>query len=113
MTAEQERYAGLEPERVAAAAHRPDGDEIARYLTERGDLIRVGERLVHRGLVDRARAAVVEHFRAHPTLKVSELRDILGSSRRAVVPLVEYFDSIGLTVRQGDDRVSGKAASDE
>jgi len=110
---EREQYAGLEDETVAAEAGRPDGDEITRYLVERGDLVRVGERLVHHGLIDLARAAVVERFRTRPTLKVSELRDILGSSRKAVVPLMEHFDSIGLTVRQGDDRVPGKAAKDE
>ena len=35
---------------------------------------------------------------------VSELRQVLGSSRRVVVPLLEYFDRTFVTVRQGDRR---------
>jgi selenocysteine-specific elongation factor len=38
-------------------------------------------------------------------LTVAEIRDLLASSRKYVVPLCEYFDRIGLTRRQGDLRV--------
>ena len=38
-------------------------------------------------------------------LTVSTLREALGASRRFVVPLLNHFDSRGLTVRRGDVRV--------
>ncbi|MCS6949915.1 MAG: SelB C-terminal domain-containing protein, partial [bacterium] len=36
---------------------------------------------------------------------VGEFRDLTGSSRKFVVPLLEYFDSVRLTRRVGDVRV--------
>ncbi len=35
---------------------------------------------------------------------VSDLRQALGSSRRIVVPLLEYLDRTFVTLRQGDKR---------
>ena len=32
----------------------------------------------------------------------SDARDILGTSRKYVVPLLEYFDARGVTKREGD-----------
>jgi selenocysteine-specific elongation factor len=34
----------------------------------------------------------------------SDARDILGTSRKYVVPLLEYFDARGVTKREGDAR---------
>jgi selenocysteine-specific elongation factor len=98
--------AGLSDEDAARAA---GGDaEIVRFAAARGDLARVGANWVLRTSLFAARDAVVAHFARAETLKVSELRDILGSSRRAIVPLLEHFDAVGLTVRRGDDRVLGR-----
>jgi hypothetical protein len=36
---------------------------------------------------------------------VSELRQVLGSSRRVVVPLLEYLDRTFVTIRRGDKRI--------
>jgi selenocysteine-specific elongation factor len=35
----------------------------------------------------------------------SELRQALGTSRRVIIPLLEHFDKLGLTRREGDNRV--------
>jgi selenocysteine-specific elongation factor len=36
------------------------------------------------------------------------VRDLTGSSRKYVVPLVDYLDKIGFTQRVGDNRVLKK-----
>jgi len=36
---------------------------------------------------------------------VSDMRQALGTNRRVVVPLAEYLDRTGVTVRKGDLRV--------
>ncbi|GAC1468224.1 MAG: hypothetical protein NVSMB9_10670 [Isosphaeraceae bacterium] len=38
------------------------------------------------------------------TLTMSELRDLLGTTRKYAVPIGEYLDRIGLTIREGDIR---------
>ena len=37
-----------------------------------------------------------------------DARDVTGSSRKFIVPLLEYFDSQGVTKRDGDVRTLGK-----
>jgi selenocysteine-specific elongation factor len=41
-------------------------------------------------------------------LAVSEIRDLLGTTRKYAVPLCEYLDRIGLTRREGDLRFLGE-----
>jgi hypothetical protein len=35
---------------------------------------------------------------------VKDVRDLLHATRKTVVPLLEHFDAIGATVRNGDER---------
>ena len=47
---------------------------------------------------------IQKFIRAHGPATVSDLRQALGSSRRVVVPLLEYLDRTFVTLRQGDKR---------
>ena len=50
------------------------------------------------------RRRVRERLSAGGTLTMSELRELLGTSRKYSVPIGEYLDRIGLTRREGDVR---------
>ena len=39
------------------------------------------------------------------SISIGDFRDAAGISRKQAVPLLEYFDSIGLTRRKGDSRI--------
>ncbi len=80
-----------------------DGELLRRLVAERS-LVEVGDRFVAASELARARAALEAHLEAHTAVRVSEVRDLLGSSRKAIVPLLEYFDAIGVTERDGDVR---------
>ena len=41
--------------------------------------------------------------------KASELREVLGTNRRVIIPLLEKLDRDRVTVRQGDVRILSKA----
>ncbi len=56
------------------------------------------------------RRRVRQRLLEQPGLTVAEIRDLLQTTRKYAVPLCEYLDRIGLTVRQGDRRYL--AASD-
>jgi len=45
-------------------------------------------------------------------MTMSQLRDVLGTSRKYAVPIFEYLDRVGFTKRKGDVRVLGKAATE-
>lgn len=54
--------------------------------------------------IARAQAAIIEFFKNKSHATVSELKEVLGVSRKYAVPLLNYFDQIGLTIRAGDWR---------
>jgi selenocysteine-specific elongation factor len=48
--------------------------------------------------------ATIRKALARQPATTSALRQLLGTSRRVVVPLLEHLDRIGLTIRDGDRR---------
>ena len=83
--------------RARPAARRRD--RVARRLL----LLR---RRARRGACTRQRA----RCSTRETLKLSDIRDLLGSTRKFVVPIMARLDSEGITRRRGDDRIAGPAA---
>ncbi|MDP9024022.1 MAG: SelB C-terminal domain-containing protein, partial [Candidatus Eremiobacteraeota bacterium] len=46
-----------------------------------------------------------EYMRKNPQITMSQFRDLIGTSRKFAVPLLEWFDARGITVRSGDFRM--------
>ena len=79
--------------------------EILMALADRGDVVRVGTDSVF--LPDAVRRfgdAIIDALQLGP-VTVAKARDLTGSSRKHVVPLLQFLDDHGLTRRVGDDRV--------
>jgi selenocysteine-specific elongation factor len=51
-----------------------------------------------------AQRTIEDHIRANGSILAKDARDILNTSRKYVVPLLEYFDGRGVTRRDGDVR---------
>jgi selenocysteine-specific elongation factor len=80
--------------------------EVIVALAERGDVVRVGTDAVFLpATVAQFADVVVEELGTARTITVSRARDLTGSSRKHVLPLLQYLDDHGLTRRQGDDRI--------
>ena len=58
-----------------------------------------------RSAYDEAVRVLRAHLAEHRTLTVAAARDLLGSSRRYVLPLLEWLDAHKVTRRVGDDRI--------
>ena len=77
--------------------------DVIEAASRAGTVIRISPDLVVApSLVDRATALVHEH--AATGLRVSTLRERLATSRKYAVPLAEWLDRTGVTVRRGDLR---------
>jgi predicted HTH transcriptional regulator len=50
------------------------------------------------------KAQVVELISTNGPATASQLRAKLGSSRRVIIPFLEYLDRVGVTQRVGDSR---------
>jgi len=74
-------------------------------LLARGAYVRVGESLYRGAQIAQIRARVEAALAAEPRMTMAAFRDLIGTSRKYAVPLLEWFDARGITVRVGDDRM--------
>jgi selenocysteine-specific elongation factor len=80
--------------------------EIVAALASRGDLVRIGTEAVFLPeAVARFASAVVDELATGRPITVARARDLTGSSRKHVLPLLQLLDDRGITRRVGDDRV--------
>jgi selenocysteine-specific elongation factor len=102
--------ADLKPPGSAEVAQRlgADGKHVERLLgllCDEHEIVRVGTLYFHAMAIDRARKELLANARAHGgEVAIPELRDTLASSRKYMIPLLEYFDGTRVTVRRGDQR---------
>jgi selenocysteine-specific elongation factor len=87
------------------------GTEIVGALIEQGRLVKIGNGIVFlRETYDEALVKLVEYLRKHDRLTASEARDILGTTRKYILPLLEHLDALHITKRIGDERVLGSTS---
>jgi selenocysteine-specific elongation factor len=103
--------AGLEPPTFAGLlAEHGCGEATLRnllgYLERDGSLVRApGDLWFDRVAVDALRERVLGHLRARGSLETSAYKDLIGTSRKYAVPLMELFDAERLTLRTGELRI--------
>ena len=79
---------------------------LLQFLVIDGRVVRVSEDTAFaRSAYDDAVRRLRRHLKEHRTLTVAAARDLLGSSRRYVLPLLEWLDAQKITRRVGDDRI--------
>ncbi len=81
-------------------------------LVRQGVLIRMGGIHVYSKTIQNIVTVIQEHFQRHATLSVSELRDLINTSRKYAMPIMEYLDVNKYTKREGDTRTCGAKLKD-
>ncbi|MBV8244363.1 MAG: SelB C-terminal domain-containing protein, partial [Candidatus Eremiobacteraeota bacterium] len=77
-------------------------------LVARGVLVKVND-FIYRGTQIRmAQERLQGFFTSERLMTMAQFRDLLGTSRKYAVPLLEWFDARGVTVRSGDHRALRK-----
>ncbi len=83
--------------------------EAINYLINQGHLIKVdGENYFSSAAIEEGKTILEEYFREEQELSLATARDLLKTSRKYTLPLVEYYDKIRFTRRIGDMRIKGK-----
>jgi selenocysteine-specific elongation factor len=86
--------------------------QVLRFLIEQGEIVEVGEEIVLlRDAVNQMRSLVTEFISSNGSATASQLRQRLESSRRIIIPFLEYLDRTGVTRRVGDQRVLAQKAT--
>ncbi|MBS7526810.1 selenocysteine-specific translation elongation factor [Fusibacter paucivorans] len=80
--------------------------DLYRYLKYRENIVKINEdRYMLKAAYDSAREAMLTYFENNAFTDVASYRDLLGTSRKNSVMLLEHFDEIGLTKRIENKRV--------
>lgn len=83
-----------------------DAAELLAYLVREGNVERVNDQLVFSAVaVQEAKELIANYTKQHGSISLAEVRDILGSSRKYVLPLLEHFDQTKFTKRVQDKRI--------
>ncbi len=81
------------------------GAPLVRALIEGGALIQLTEDIVLTGeQLEEAKHLITAATQASGPLTTSQIREILGTSRKYAIPLLEYLDRAGFTRRSGEVR---------
>ena len=103
--------AGLKPPTPAELARATATDEgrvrqILSLCADEGELVSLdGEFYLHRDVEASMRDRLRERLEQDGGMTVSQIKDLLGTTRKFAVPICEHLDRIGFTRREGDVRV--------
>ena len=79
--------------------------DVLMLLIEEKMIIKTKDDLYFdRDAVDVLKKGLIDFFTANKELTTPEFKDLAGVSRKYLIPLIEYFDSINFTIRIGDIR---------
>ncbi|MCS7259138.1 MAG: selenocysteine-specific translation elongation factor [candidate division WOR-3 bacterium] len=97
------------PQKEIAQIIRKSPSEIEsalKHLLDLGEIINLGEGLlIHHDYLKIALEKLIEFLSKNREIRVSEFRDLLGTSRRSALPILQYFDTKGITIRHEDKRI--------
>ncbi len=81
--------------------------ELLRALVRAGALVDLDGVVFGATALDLARERVIAALREQGHLTVADVRDLLGSTRKFVLPIIGWLDRTGVTRRRGDERLPG------
>ena len=80
-------------------------DLLLRVMEREKSIIRVAPDMYFLAeSIDKIRGSLREHLAKQKQITPAAFRDLLGTSRKYTIPLLEYFDREGMTIRTGDAR---------
>jgi len=74
-------------------------------LLAKGMLVKVNDDVYRGTQIAQIHARVETFLRSNGQMTMAQFRDVIGTSRKYAVPLLEWFDARGITVRSGDYRM--------
>lgn len=111
------RSAGVQPpsqEETFAklGVEREEDRELFQLLLDERKLVRVKESLYfHATALKTAEEELVAYLRKNGEITPGDVKDLLGVTRKYAIPLMEYFDTLRVTMRVGDKRMLARRTS--
>ena len=107
----RDALASEKPPSPAELAPDATSQQALRFLRDRGELVELSAEVVlATEQFLKMRDAIVAFLRENNSGTPSELRELLGTSRRVIIPFLERLDRDGVTRRIADKRILAKPA---
>ena len=103
----EERFQTSSPDQLAEKSKKPirDVEKALKYLTDSEKIRRISEKVyLHDSHVKWAKQQLISIIKQKGSFESHEFKTIIGSSRKYAIPLLDYFDAVGVTKRIGDLR---------
>jgi len=79
---------------------------IFDHLVHEGILVKIKSGIYfHHTHFEKLREELIRYLKANKEITTPQFKEMTGASRKYVIPLIEYFDQVKLTLRLGDKRV--------
>jgi len=83
--------------------------DICTELNKQNSLISIsGQFYLHINKFNELLEFIRNTFKREDSLKISDVREFTKSSRKYIIPIMEYLDSKNYTCRSGEDRIKGE-----
>lgn len=87
---------------------------VVAGMLKTGRLVRIeDDRLLTLAVIEELKGVLTTEFKRKAQLRISDIKVLLGLSRSAAIPFMEYLDRTGFTRRNGDCRVLATAAKNQ
>lgn len=79
--------------------------DVLDHMLAEGVLVKVREDLYfHKDVLEDVKNRLVSYLKANTEITTPQLKEMVGVSRKYLIPIIEYFDSAKVTIRVGDVR---------
>ena len=86
--------------------------QALRFLIDKGEIVEISrEIVVLRGAAEQMQNTIADFLSEKGSATASQLRQKIGTTRRVIIPFLEYLDRTGVTRRIGDERVLAKKSA--
>ena len=109
-TVEQIRHAGISTMLVKeiesqAGAQKSSVAQLLQIAVANNELVEISSTyFIHADVLQKVKQQLLDQLDPQKSYTMSEIRSILDTTRKYAVPLCEYFDRIGFTIRDNDQR---------
>jgi selenocysteine-specific elongation factor len=110
------KAAGFQPPTIkeceaAAVKNKASVASLVSLAAAEGDLVQVSaEFFLHHEVEAQMRETLKRQITASGGLTLSQIRELLSTTRKYAVPICEYLDRVGFTKRDGDLRLLGSTS---
>lgn len=81
-------------------------DEVINSLVNDDDIIKLNEEIfLYKTVYEESLRLLKAHIKDNTFITVAQFRDILNTNRKVALALLEYFDQLKITKRDGDRRM--------